>query len=370
MTDRLGFYEYFDAKPCPEGYYAAANLREVMSLPDHRNAMIYTEMTNDFGTGGIGNGALGWDVALMNYWVLTRLFWDPTQDVDELYHYYIERAYREAAPQMQAYFELIKKSWLDPENTTITACHASISGVYKGMIVEPGLEKECLRLLREGEAAAQHPESKIMIRRMREQYEGFSKDMARLIVADIPEIRGEADDFDSLQWEKPSVCDDFKLTNRTGEAVDASQGTELQAVHDGESLFLRFRVDEPDVDGLNALKPVAGEERWPAGDHVEFWLFGGGKRYVFAFNAKGAHCDAMDLDRGWDSGWQLNVRQIESGWEAIAEIPLATFQLAPGEKTDFQWSCHREISRANGESEDISYQGHPLNYRKFPIVIE
>ena len=63
----------------------------------------------------IGDGEFGWDVGLMNRWVLTRLFWDPTQDVDSLYRYYIQRTYREAAPQMLAYYELIKSSWLAPD---------------------------------------------------------------------------------------------------------------------------------------------------------------------------------------------------------------------------------------------------------------
>jgi hypothetical protein len=370
MNPRLGFYEYFDAKPSPEAFYAAANLRAVMRCSDHRNAFIYAEITNDFGTAGIGNGALGWDVGLMNHWVIARLFWDPTQDVDALYRYYIQRTYREAAPQMLAYYELIKASWLSPDNTTITSCHASIAGVYKGLIVDPGLEKECMRLLTEAETAAQHPHAKIMIRRMHDQYSGFSKNLARLIVAHIPEIRGEADDFDSLQWEKPPVSDDFKLTTRTGDVSDALKNTTLQAAHDGKSLYLRFRADDADVASQNALVPIAGQERWPKGDHVEFWLFGGGQQYVFAFNANGAKYDAKNLDRTWDSGWDLKIRKTEAGWEAIATLPLSTFQFAPGTETSFRWFCTREISRVEGEPQHVSYHGLPLYYRNFPIVVE
>ena len=370
MNDRLGFYEYFEAKPSPDGFYAAANLRAVMSRPDHRNALIYAEMGNDFGPNGIGKGELGWDVGLMNHWVYTRLFWDPRQDVDSLYAYYIQRTYREAAPQMLAYYQLIKSSWLAPDNKTHSSCHASISGVYKGLIVDRGLEKQCMRLLTEAEAAARHPHSKTMIRRMREQYEGFSKGMARLVVAHIPEIRGEADNFDSLQWEKPVVCDDFKLTTRTGETSNAPRSTAIQAAHDGKSLFLRFRMETTKADGRDAMVPVDGGERWPMGDHVELWLFDGGARYVFAFNANGATYDARNLDRTWDSQWVLKVRRTVSGWEAIATLPLSTFGFAPGKATSCRWFCTREISREEGESEHVSYQGLPLDYRKFPIVVE
>ncbi|QDV26494.1 DUF4838 domain-containing protein [Aureliella helgolandensis] len=368
MTDRLGFYEYFESKPSPQAFYAAANLRAVMERPDHSNSLIYAEISNDFGTDGIGNGQFGWDVGQMNLWVHTRLFWDPTQDVDSLYHYYIQRTYREAAPQMLAYYDLIKTSWLAPDNDTFSSCHASIAGVYQGLIVDRGLEKECMRLLSEAEGAAQHPHSKTMIRRMREQYEGFGKDMARLMIANIPEMRGEADDFDSLQWEKPWVNDDFKLVTRDSDEPKAFSSTKLQAAHDGDSLFLRFRLEDlpPQVVARSGDKA----ESWPKGDHVEFWLFGGGARYVFAFNAGGSQYDAKDLDRSWDSNWELKVRQTSVGWEAIASIPLSTFQLGAGQPTDLRWFCTREIQLSEQETTEVSYQGKPLYYRNFPIVVE
>ncbi|MGB2819750.1 MAG: DUF4838 domain-containing protein [Phycisphaerae bacterium] len=370
MTDRLGFYEYFEAKPSPQGFYAAANLRAIMRRPDHRNALIYAEMNNDFGTKGIGNGALGWDVGLMNHWVHTRLFWDPRQDVDSLYSYYIRRTYREAAPQMLAYYKLIKSSWLAPDNRTGSSCHASIAGVYKGLIVDRGLEKKCFRLLADAEAAAKHPHSRTMIRRMRERYEEFSRNMARLVVANVPEIGGQANDFDSLQWDKPGVCRDFRLTTRTGEKIDAPRSTAVQAAHDGKMLYLRFRTEDSGGDGRDALAPVPGRERWPKGDHVEFWLFDRAARYVFAFSAKGARYDAKNLDRSWNSGWDLKVRETRSGWEAIASMPLAVFRFVPGKATSCRWFCTREICRERGQAASVSYQGLPLYYRKFPIVIE
>jgi len=370
LTDRLGFYEYFNAKPCPEGFYAAANLREVMKLPDHRNALIYSEMGNDSGSGGIGKGEFGWDGALMNHWVLTRLWWDPTQDVDELYTYFIERTYREAAPQMLEYYQLIRGSWLDPDNKTITACHASIPGVYKGLIVDPGLEKRCLQILTEAENAAKHPHSKEMIRRMHARYSGFSKDLARLVVAHIPEMQGEANDFDSLQWEKPSLNDDFRITSRAGEPEEAALATSVQAARDGDSLFLRFRAEDPNPGNRNQHLPVAGQERWPLGDHIEFWIFSGRDEHVFAFNSKGTTYDAKNLDRNWDSGWTLDVRETNSGWEAIAKLPLSLFNFEPGRKTGVRWFCTREVNHEGSEPQHLSYQGKPLYYRNFPIVIE
>lgn len=370
MNDRLGFYEYFEAKPSPQAFYAAANLRAVMKRPDHRNALIYAEISNDFGTDGIGNGEFGWDVGLMNHWVHTRLFWDPTQDVDSLYRYYIKRTYREAAPQMLAYYELIKNSWLDPKNKTVSSCHASIAGVYKGLIVEPGLEKECMRLLNEAEAAAKHPHSRTLIQRMRAQYAGFSKDLARLVVANVPEIGTDHGDFDSLQWEKPAPCDDFRTTTRTEGTPDAPETTVVKAAHDGKRLYLKFTASDRTIREHEAIPPTTGSEQWPRGDRIEFWLFEGRDSHVFAFNANGVRYDARNLNRAWDSGWDLRTRKTQQGWEAVAVIPLSTFGFTAGQSTHWRWFCTRQLSRKEGSTHRMSYQGHPLYYRNFPIVVE
>ena len=351
MVPCLGFYEYFHAKPSPEAFYAAENLRAVMQLPDHRHAIIYTETDNDIGSASLGEGELGWDVGLMNRWVLTRLFWDPTQDVDALYRYFIRRTYREAAPQMLAYYDMIKTSWFDPENKTVTACHTSISHVYRGLIVDRGLEPRCMQLLADAEAAARHPHSRTLIQRMRERYSEFSKDMGRLIIASVPEMAIDGGDFASLQWEKARACDDFRPMTRTAEERDASESTAVKAVHDGQNLYLHFSASDQAIAQQNALAPVAGQERWPQGDHIEFWVFGGRDRYVFAFNAAGRKYDARNLDRRWESGWQLKVRKQEHGWEAVAVIPLSAFEFVPGEPTRFRWFCtrdsHEPMERSN-----------------------
>jgi hypothetical protein len=370
MNPRLGIYAYLYSKPSPLGFAVADNLRALMRGPDHRNAVVYTEMDNDFGSRGIGQNKLGWDVGLMNAWVINRLFWDPTQDVDALYRYYIRRTFREGAPQMLQYFDLIKTSWLDPGNTTKDAAHASISGVYEGLVVKPGIETECLALLTAAEHAAVHPHSKTMIRRMREQFAGFSRDMARLIVAHIPELAADTGDFDSIQWEKPVACDDFKFTSRSGTVSEAAESTVIQAAHDGTHLHLRFVMEDSSASRREARAPSAGNERWPLGDHLELWFFRGRDRYVFALNANGMAYDAKNLDRSWNSGWKVKVRHTKAGWEGLAVVPLDILGFEPGKDTAMRWFAIRELKREGSPAESHSYQGKPLYYRNFPVVIQ
>ncbi|YCM44623.1 DUF4838 domain-containing protein [Verrucomicrobiaceae bacterium 227] len=362
MSPNLGMYGYLYSKPSPLGFAVAENLRALMRNPDHQNAIIYAEMDNDVGAKGIGTNKLGWDVALMNAWVINRLFWDPTQDVDALYRYYIKRTFREGAPQMLAYFDLIKSSWLDPENKTVDAAHASIAGVYEGLIVKPGLEPKCFELLRAAEKAAVHPHSKMMIHRMLAQYTGFSKKLARLVVANIPELAADTGDFDSIQWQKPEPCEDFMITTRSTTVELPSESTLIRAAHDGKNLHLRFTVK----GSAGSSQPADVGEHWPKGEHLEFWLFSGRDRYVFALSGNGTIYDAKNLDRSWDSGWAVKFRKGDSGWEALAVIPMSTFGFEAGKETHWSWFATRETS----SGEEFSYQGKPLFYKKFPVMIQ
>ena len=144
----------------------------------------------------------------------------------------------------------------------------------------------------------------------------------------------------------------------------------MKAAHDGKHLYLKFTASDRMVGKQQATTPATGREQWPRGDRIEFWLFGGRDSHVFAFNANGVRYDAKNLDRAWDSGWELRTRTTQQGWEAVAVIPLSTFGFTPGKATHWRWFCTRQISREEGSTDRMSYQGHPLYYRNFPIVVE
>ncbi len=92
--------------------------------------------------------------------------------------------------------------------------------------------------------------------------------------------------------------------------------------------------------------------------------------HVFAFNANGVQYDAKNLDRSWNSGWKLRTRKTQTGWEAVATLPLSTFKLTPKQPTPWKWFCTREISRTDGTTHELSYQGLPLYRLEFPIVVD
>ncbi|OGV48102.1 MAG: hypothetical protein A2X49_12890 [Lentisphaerae bacterium GWF2_52_8] len=375
MANTLGFYEYFYSKPSPLAYYAAENLRALLKTPNYKNALIYSEFDNDRDGpegAGIGGNFKGWDLGGMNTWVIARLFWNPNQDVDSLYRYYIKRTYREAAPEMTEYYEMIKKSWLDPDDKTWDGAHGSMFNIYDNMILKKKLEPKLFDILERAEKAAKTPNSKHMIKRMREGYAGFSEGISRLVVANIPEMAHDGESFESVQWEKPESLNDFRTPppTRIGPSKVSSQASSLKAAHDGTNLYLRFTASDSKIANIKTIKGDGKTEIWPKDDHIEFWLNGPGGTYIFAFDAEGNKYDSKNYDRDWNSLWKLKVKKTESGYEAIAIIPLFDLGLAPKQETKLQWFCVREINHKDSTPEESTYKGQVLYKSFFPIIMQ
>jgi hypothetical protein len=375
ITDTLGFYEYYYSKPDPLAYYVAENLKALLKTRNFRNAIIYSEFDNDRDNpagAGIGGNIRGWDLGAMNSWVIARLFWNPNQDVDALYRYYIKRTYQEAAPQMTEYYEMIKKSWLDPEDKTIDAAHASVFQIYESMILKKNLESKFFDILTRAEEAAKTTNSKRLIKRMREGYASFSEGISRLMVADIPEMAHDGQTFESVQWEKPESLNDFKVPppTRIGDSKVPSQETRIKAAQDGKNLYLRFTAFDSKIAAINTVKSDAKTEIWPKGDHIEFWLNVPGTNYIFAFDANGNKYDSKNYDKSCNSAWQLKLKKSDSGYEAIAIIPLSDLGLAPKQETKMQWLCIREINHKDQKPEEATYKGGVLYKNFYPMVMQ
>ncbi|MBO4229833.1 MAG: DUF4838 domain-containing protein [Clostridia bacterium] len=52
-----------------------------------------------------------WDMNALTYWLYSRLAWNPDEDVNALIHLFCEKAYKDAAPMMEHYYELLKYGW-------------------------------------------------------------------------------------------------------------------------------------------------------------------------------------------------------------------------------------------------------------------
>ena len=60
------------------------------------------------------------DASAIEFWTMSRLYWDPQQDVERLRKYFIRRAFREAAPEIERIYGTIREEWFkSPRASTI-----------------------------------------------------------------------------------------------------------------------------------------------------------------------------------------------------------------------------------------------------------
>lgn len=108
----------------------------------------------------LGDGDM-YDLNMMEYWVINRLYWDPEVDVEELRRYFIARTFREAAPEMNRFFGMIREKWFS-RNTASTWGE----GALHQEIVGEGRQDEAIQLLAQALEKATHPVARILIARI------------------------------------------------------------------------------------------------------------------------------------------------------------------------------------------------------------
>ena len=118
-----------------------------------------------------GGSAKIWDYSAMEFWVQTRLYWNPSQNVEQLRKYYIARTFREAAPPMEKFYGLIREAWL--KSPARSGIGASGAGSTKTYVIETGLEEKLRACLDDAAAQVKHPVSAELVKRVRDRFEEY-----------------------------------------------------------------------------------------------------------------------------------------------------------------------------------------------------
>lgn len=108
------------------------------------------------------------DLNMMEYWILNRLYWNPGASVEGLRKYFIRRTFRESAPEMERFFGAIREAWF---KNAQPSDWANIPGLLRETVVLPGRETEMRTLLAQAAAKATHPVSRLLIARIQERFE-------------------------------------------------------------------------------------------------------------------------------------------------------------------------------------------------------
>ncbi len=116
-------------------------------------------------TTGPGNRDL--DVSAMEYWVISRLYWEPDANVEQLRKYFIRRTFREAAPEIERFYGTIRQLYFKEKRTT----DFDENQETLRLVIAQNKEDELRGYLTAALKNVKHPLSRKMIEQIRDAYE-------------------------------------------------------------------------------------------------------------------------------------------------------------------------------------------------------
>lgn len=270
-----------------------------------------------------------WDASAIEFWTMCKLYWDPSQDVEQLRKRFIRRAFREAAPEIERVYGTIRAAFFaDGKASTLGDAPLELA---KSLLVDAKRDREIETLLDAARARKTlHPKSRLLVEALRTRLMAQVEEARNLKnpMLTVPLLRPEGEvGFDSAIWAKGAEIASFCRTGRQREQA-ADVPTEARVFHDSDGLWLRVRCGDPKIADLPEYKGRPGvAEEVPEVDHLEVFV-GDAKDsatyYLFAIVPGGVYADLKGYDESWNGPWRRETRRTADGWEALVRIPLAT----------------------------------------------
>ncbi len=276
-----------------------------------------------------GGTASTWDYSAMEFWVLTRLLWNPEQNVEQLRKYYIRRTFHEAAPMIEKFYGTIRREWF--KSLRASTCGDNPVELTKYILQETGMEQELRGHLTEAEKAVKHPVSAELVKRLSDRFEFYCKAASEVKTPTlaVPLLRPDSKPgFDHEIWNGAAKIDDFKKAYSQGK-IPSAHRTEALLFHDSKNLYMNLKFYDADMKNLNCKTPPAGKknEFIPESDHVEIFLCdpaNPGIYYLFSVDPNGVTSELKGMDPSWNGTWERSVRKFDDRWEVLVTIPLPT----------------------------------------------
>ena len=110
-----------------------------------------------------------WDTSGVEFWTMTRLYWNPYEDPDQLRKRYIRRTFREAAPAIEKFYgEMRKAYYADSRPEGISG---GFGGIFGRLVVRPGLEDKLRGYLDEAATLVRHERAAELVTRLRARFD-------------------------------------------------------------------------------------------------------------------------------------------------------------------------------------------------------
>ena len=284
-----------------------------------------------------------WDVSGMDAWLIARMWWDATQDLEKLREQYLTRTYREAAPQMKLYYDTLRDSFYS--NKLASVYSDDMLPLISAYIMKPGLDGKLRGYLEDALKAAKHPKSRELIARQLKHLNDWIE-MAKndkTVRATVPVVKGMKENeimqsFGSKIWDNAGATGDFVVADQGPDhGKKAKFRSTARLLHDRENLYIYFQCFTPDMKNLAVSRTKdRSVESIPRGDIMEFFLghASNGVYYQFMFDAGNPGQPELDVvydgkgyTNSWTCDWKRSVKRYDDRWEAIVKIPLAAIEL-------------------------------------------
>lgn len=96
-----------------------------------------------------------WGLDGHKLWIMSRILWNPTVDIDELTDEWNERMFRQAAAPMKAYFALLERTWEEQDTGAGHWAYRLAADPKQFQIFPPAVLEEATEYLKEAAALAQ-----------------------------------------------------------------------------------------------------------------------------------------------------------------------------------------------------------------------
>lgn len=338
-------------------YPFAEGARYCMELK-HPVAGYSAEHPRDRAGAGANNPATeAWDVSGMSTWVISRLWWNPYEDVDALRRMYIRRTYREAADQMQQYHDAMRDAFRADRMPTMFLVGSPVF-LTKRYVVDAGLADRMRGFLNAALAAAKHPVSAELIRR---QLAHFERNCAK--AAAIPDhamtVKPFSAGWDAAEESSPFVSAIPVYGRRDHFGAPAKFRTTFKALCDDQALYLRMRCVAPDA------LTIKGDDDPTHGcpfskDRLEFFVGRADAGVYWHWimdpgvddSGRGAVRFAKVNEIVKDFKWTRTVKRDAEAWTVTMRIPFIDLELA-GRPKELLFNCFRDRKYPSGKKNDF-----------------
>lgn len=312
-----------------------------------------------------------WDVSAIEYWTLTRLCWDPRQNVEYLRKYFIRRAFREAAPEIERIYGMIREAWFkSPKMSTLGDNPTELAKLF---VVNPGNAGKVEELFAKALARKNlHPKSRGMVEAFQNRFMPLVKKAKELnnpsMQWPIVQVGGELD-WDSPEWEKGAEIEGFKKAFLKTRDTDSVHPTNVRIFHDGRILHIRVKMTDPLIGDLVVPQVPGGRKEYiPESDHLELFFTDTAdesRYYMFTLSPDGIWSDLCGYDGSWNCEWKRSARRTKDGWEAMFHIPLMSIGAANGNRNELKFLILREFAPHGGKGREYSSWGGGVMHQTF-----